>query len=257
MKYVALLLISLLLAPLALSSSSGTQYVIYSINFTSGDVNGTALLTIQTSPGHPFNNTFTLVGELNVFNSTTKIDYSTFYNANYSLIQQLLSSNLSTLLNKTIDVMRNGVLGNLTYNLSIRYGQGGVREVQVNGQSLKANLHNLSAYLHVYLNYNKSVFGTPVELSYSLEAGAKGYVEVLQDGLLYSAQLTGTSNSTHGADFMGAQFSDQGSVHTLSMEIRLVSTNLIGDPSPDYVIYIVPATVAVVVVGYILARKFM
>ena len=257
MKYVALLLLGLMITPIALvASASSTRFATYNVNLSTENLNLTTTITVETSSGHPYNNTVIVNGQVTGYNATTKLDYSTSYMSNYSLVQQLLSNNISALLNNTLNIMRSGKFGNLTYNISLHYGSGGTTSVVINGQTLQAQLHNLTAYLFLSLLYNRSIFGTPLTLSYQLRSSAHGFVEVLPDGLLYAAQLQGTATSYHGADFMGTQVSDQGSTHSLTLDIALTSTNIVGDPTTNYTMFIVPAVGASAVVLFLVLRKF-
>ena len=90
MKYVALLLLGLMITPIALvASASSTRFATYNVNLSTENLNLTATITVETSSGHPYNNTVIVNGQVTGYNATTKLDYSTSYMSNYSLVQQL------------------------------------------------------------------------------------------------------------------------------------------------------------------------
>jgi len=251
-RYALLLIIPMLFAPLLFASpSSNYQYVQYEINYSSmtqsTHYNSTAALhlyltlnstkisnnqyeniikaignvTITTSGHHmKFNAGKIFMNQNNNFTKQINITYQ--FKSNFSIVSKFEKMNFTAILNFTKNIVYNftSSMLNVTYNLT--YKPIGLTAINFNG--VKYVGKDFIYYINATANSNISgIFNMGIKYSYYNHV--EGNVKTFMQGLIYSANMQGTSKiiTTYS---LGMFNGNQSIVKTESLEIMLMSTNI-------------------------------
>ncbi|BCU66987.1 hypothetical protein HS7_04240 [Sulfolobales archaeon HS-7] len=257
----SLLVIILLLgvlAPVLVASSqaSGMKYVDYRllIGDNTNTVNLNANFT-STPSGNLYNNTVYVTASIKIGNFSSSYHFTKSHTSNSSLVEKLITSNLTQLLNQTFSLTNSFKSFPLNISYNISYAPNSTTTVTVESSQYSANIYNLHGL--IVASYNGGLMSQTY--SGNLTSHLSGQVAVIKvTGTLYSAYLTATLNTYSSSGMNSMMFPS--SLNTFSIEVQLVGTNALpvqgNSMMTDEIIIGVPSVLAVVgAVAFLLITK--
>ena len=198
-----------------------------------------------------YNNTISVIGTFLLHSSVFNLSYlkpfkfSTSYKSKHSLINEILSLNLTKVLNFTVEVFKKVSFDNLLYVKNITYKPNGTLNVNFQGSTYTVNSYVLKGNVTFSLSYKNSI----IEFT-KLDSGR---VLLFNNGLLYIAEFSknATSNVELSTKYFNVNYTKQSNKVFI---IQLVSTNLsLPKDAPSMVQYLLMSIPVVAFVGIITA----